>query len=181
MGPCIRVYINFQPNVVEIFLRYLYNGTLPLTTSLSWDDMIGMLKISDKYNAKDLFDSIDSHISQGFLMLLNLNVFDNDQKHIKIEHYLKELEGIQAPKLTVMIYKWRSTEKGSNCLDDNKWSSLIRKNPNFAMLGGIIFGRNDYQDWFLQHRSWFLTGKNDFAVLVGPIGKIKGAVKCSPI
>ena len=172
---------DFQPNVVEIFLRYLYNCTLTITTSISWDDMIELLKISDKYNAKDLFDSIDSYISQGFLLLLNLTVFDNDQKHIKIEGYLKELEGIQAPKLTVMIYKWRSTEKGSSCLDDNKWSSLIRKNSNFATLGGIIFGRNDYQDWFQQHRSWCLHGKNDFAVLVGPIGEIKGAVKCFPI
>ena len=172
---------DFQPSVVEIFLRYLYNGTWPITTSPSMDDTIGLLKISDKYNAKDLFDSIDSYISQEFLLLLNLNVFDNDQKHIKIERYLKELEGIQAPKFTVMIYKWRSTEKGINCLDDNKWSSLIRKNPNFAMLGGIIFGRNDYQDWFQQHRSWCLHGKNDFAALVGPIGETKGAVKCSPI
>ena len=119
-------------------------------------------------------------------MLLNLDVFNNDQKHDQIEQYLKELEGIQAPKFAVIIYKWRCTEKGSNCLDDNKCSSLIRKNPNFAMLGGIIFGRNDYQDWFQQHRSWCINhkivmGRNNFAVLVGPIGEIKGAVKCSPI
>ena len=170
---------DFQPNVVEMFLRYLYNGALPIPNSLTSGDMRGLMRIADKYNAKDLFDSIDSYISQGFLLFLNLNVFDKDQKHIEIERYLKEFEEIQAPKSTVMIYKWRSTEKGSNCLDDNKWSSLIRKNPNFATLGGIIFGRNDYQDWFQQHRSWCLDGKNDFAVLVGPIGEIKGAVKCS--
>ena len=53
--------------------------------------------------------------------------------------------------VTTMFFIWRSTEKGSNCLDDNKWSSLICKNPNVAMLGGIIFGRSD---WFQQHRSW---------------------------
>ena len=172
---------DFQPSVVEIFLRYLYNGALPIPNSLTSGDLRGLMRIADKYNAKELFDSIDSYISQGLLLFLNLNVFDNDQKHIEIERYLKEFEEIQAPKWTVMIYKWRCTEKGSNCLGDNKWSSLIRKNPNFATLGGIIFGRNDYQDWFQQHRSWCLDGKNDFAVLVGPIGEIKGAVKCSPI
>ena len=84
-----------------------------------------------------------------------------------------------------MIYKWKSTEKGSTCLDDSKWSSLIRENPNFAMLGGIIIGRNDYQSWVQQHTSWFLgdkissMGQNNFAVLVGSIGEMKGAVKCS--
>ena len=121
-----------------------------------------------------------SYISQHFWFLLN-GPLDNNQKHSKLKCYLNKLEEIKAPKFATMIYKWKITEKGSNCLDDSKWSSLIRENPNFAMLGGIIFGRNDYQDWFQQHRTWFLPGKNDFAVLAGPIGEIKGAVKCSPI
>ena len=175
---------DFQPNVVELFLRYLYNGALRIPNSLTWGDMIGLMRIADKYNANELFDAMDSHSSQGFLW--------HGEKHISqgLKRYLKEFEGIQAPKLTTMFFKWRSTEKGSNCLDDNKWSSLIRKNPDFAMLGGIIFGRSDYQNWFQQHRSWWLsgeqisstgTGRNDFALLVGPIGEIKGAVKCFPV
>ena len=91
------------------------------------------------------------------------------------------------PKITAMIFKWRSTEKGNNSSDDEQWSSLIRRNPNFAMLGGITVGRNDYQSWVRQHISWCLScdntvkGRNDFSVLVGPIGEMKGAVKCSPI
>ena len=187
---------DFKPNVVELFLRYLYNGALPIPNSLTWGDMIGLMRIADKYNANELFDAMDSHISQGFLLLLNWSttstnfarMFNNPSTSDFIKRYLKEFEGIQAPKVTTMFFKWRSTEKGSNCLDDNKWSNLIRKNPNFAMLGGIIFGRSDYQNWFQQHRSWWLsgkqissTGRNDFAVLVGPIGEMKGAVKCSPI
>ena len=114
-----------------------------------------------------------------------MNIIDNWKKPLLLTYYLKEFEGIQAPKFTAMIYKWKSTEKGSTCLDDSKWSSLIRENPNFAMLGGIIIGRNDYQKRFEQHNSWCLWGthlsggRNDFAVLVGPIGEIKGAVKCS--
>ena len=54
------------------------------------------------------------------------------------------------------------------------------------MIGGITVGRTDYQSWVQQHISWSLTceilvGRNDFAVLVGPIGEMKGAVKCSLI
>ena len=93
---------------------------------------------------------------------------------------------IQAPKFTTMIYEWRRTEKGSNCIDNKQWSSLIRKFPNFAMVAGITVGRTDYQSWVQQHRSWSLgggkkEGGNDFAILVGNIGEIKGAVKCSLI
>ena len=85
-----------------------------------------------------------------------------------------------------MIYECRRTEKDSNCIDNKQWSSLIQKNPNFAMLGGLTIGRTDYQSWVKQHISWSLacelsTETNDFAILVGPIGEMKGAVKCSLI
>ena len=175
---------DFQPNVVETFLRYLYNGALPIPASLNWNAMIRLMKIADKYNAKELFDAMDSQYSQEFLLCLN--GLDHDKIQKRLERFLKEFEGIQAPKFTAMIYNWRSTENGRNCLDDLKWSSLIHKNPDFAMLGGNIVGRYDYQNWFQQHRSWCLSRKtlmerNDFAVLVGSIGEIKGAVKCYPI
>ena len=85
-----------------------------------------------------------------------------------------------------MIFEWRRTENGSNGLDNKQWSSLIQKSPNFAMLAGITGGRTDYQSWVQQHISWSLTcdtakKRNDFAILVGPIGEMKGAVKCSLI
>ena len=89
---------DFQPNVVELFLRYLYNGALPIPNSLTWGDMIGLMRIADKYNANELFDAMDSHSSQGFLW--------HGEKHISqgLKRYLKEFEGIQAPKLTTMFF-----------------------------------------------------------------------------
>ena len=84
-----------------------------------------------------------------------------------------------------MVYEWRRTEKGKNSIDDKQWSSLIQEIPNFVMVAGKIAGRNDYQSWAQQHMSWCLScdltfeGRNNFAVLVGPIGEMKGAVKCS--
>ena len=143
------------------------------------------MKLADKYNANELFDALDSHLSQACMFLLGWL----DNSHFWIEHFLSGLEDIQAPKFTTMLYKWRSTDQGVGSLDDKQWSSLIRKNPNFTMLGGITVGRNEYQSWAQQHISWYFgsdigekyKGRNDFVVLVGPVGEMKGAVKCSPI
>ena len=70
-------------------------------------------------------------------------------------------------------------------LNDKEWSNLIRKHPNFAMVATITAGRKDYQSWLKQHRSWCLTvttlPRNDFALIVGKLGEIKGAEKCYPI
>ena len=174
---------DFGPDLVEMFLRYLYNGAFPKPVYLSWH-AIGLMKIADKYLANELFDAIDSHFSQECLFTIS---YAANYGRDLIKVYIRELEKIQAPKFTTMFYKWRSTEKGVSSLDDNQWSSLIRENPNFARLGGLTVGRNDYQSWGQQHISWYfscdflLEGRNDFAVLVGPIGEIKGAVKCSAI
>ena len=176
---------DFPPKIVEIFLECFYTGALPFSALLTMDNMVHFMKITDKYNAIKLFDAIDSYISQEYLFVQSK--LDNDEKLSMLMNFLKTVEEVQAPKFTSMIYEWRRTEKGRNSLDDNQWSSLIRKNPNFATVGGITVGRNDYQSWVQQHISWSLscdvtfTGRNDFAVLVGPIGEMKGAVKCSPI
>jgi hypothetical protein len=176
---------DFPPKIVEIFLECFYTGALPFSALLTLDDMIQFMKITDKYNVIKLFDAMDSYISQEYLFVQSK--LDNDEKLSMLMDFLKTVEEVQAPKFTSMIYEWRRTEKGRNSLDDNQWSSLIRKNPNFATVGGITVGRNDYQSWVQQHISWSLscdvtfTGRNDFAVLVGPIGEMKGAVKCSPI
>ena len=93
--------------------------------------------------------------------------------------YLGRSKEMQAPKFITMLYKWRSTENGISCFDDQEWSNLIRKNSNLAMLGGITVGRTDYQNWVQQHMSWSLTcdvttkERNNFSVLVGPIGEMK--------
>ena len=186
---------DFPPKVVEIFLRHFYNGAFPVSRSVTLDDMIHLMTIADKYNATELFDAIESYASQEFFYVLTMHA--NDEKptgsvsknenrtNFKIlKRYMEKLEKVQAPKFTSMIYEWRRTKEGSHNLDNKQWSSLIWENPNFAMLGGLTVGRSDYQNWVKQHISWILTcemstRKNDFAVLVGTIGEMKGAVKCS--
>ena len=61
---------DFPVEVVEIFLGYLYNNALPIC-ECNWDDMFHLLRIADKYNAKELFDAIDSFTSQEFPFFLN--------------------------------------------------------------------------------------------------------------
>ena len=168
--------------MVESFLRYFYSGVLP--TLGKFTELISLMKIADKCNANQLVDAIDSYIAQEFLYFLN--GFTKDKKFRLLKRILQTIEEVQAPKITAMIFEWRRTKNDSNVLDNKQWSSLIRKNPNFAMLAGITGGRTDYQSWVKQHISWSLTSefleeRNDFAVLVGPIGEMKGAVKCSLI
>ena len=73
--------------------------------------------------------------------------------------------------------------KSANGLNDRKWSTLIRKNPNFALVAANAASREDYQTWMKQHRFWELTAqdkdKNDFAHIVGPLGRMPGATECS--
>ena len=73
--------------------------------------------------------------------------------------------------------------KSANGLSDKKWSTLIRKNPNFALVAANAASREDYQTWLKQHKFWELyepgIEKNDFALIVGPLGRMPGATECS--
>ena len=61
---------------------------------------------------------------------------------------------------------------------------MIQKNSNFALVAANCAGREDYQSWLKQHDFWNLIQKrrcerNDFALIVGPLGRMKGATECS--
>ena len=72
-------------------------------------------------------------------------------------------------------------------ISDHQWSTLIRENPNFALVAANCAGREDYQSWLKQHSFWSLTAepcaerkeRNDFALIVGSLGRMKGATECS--
>ena len=52
------------------------------------------------------------------------------------------------------------------------------------MVASNTAGREDYQSWLKQHSSWCLCttmSENDFSLIVGKLGEIKGATKCYPI
>ena len=65
---------DFPPKIVEIFLGCFYTGALSISAALTFDDIIHLMKITDKYNAKELFDTLDSYISQVSVFHLNILV-----------------------------------------------------------------------------------------------------------
>ena len=96
-----------------------------------------------------------------------------------------------SPKLAMLIYLWKNSNR--NDISDEQWSTLIREHPNFAQRMANVSCRKDYQEWGRQHRTWLLAFEqtdtkidtptiiNDAAIIVGPLGEMKGAVKCSSI
>ena len=96
-----------------------------------------------------------------------------------------------SPKLAMLIYLWKNSDRSD--ISDEQWSKLIREYPNFAQRMANVACRKDYQEWGRQHRTWLLAFEqtdtkidtptiiNDAAIIVGPLGEMKGAVKCSSI
>jgi hypothetical protein len=88
-----------------------------------------------------------------------------------------------APKLSAAIFYWKSSMKDASGISDCQWTTMIRKNPNFALVAANCAGREDYQSWLKQHNFWELNQKckerNDFGLIVGSLGRMKGATECS--
>ena len=185
-----RIVINdFEPKVVEILLRYLYNSAVCWSTIKVKEIMIGVIKIADKYNFTALIDAIDSYCAQYYLFVLNLSKRDNQLA--TLESAITIVDETLMPKLATLISIWKNSIRSD--ITDDQWSKLIRDYPNFALRMANVAYRKDYAKWGSQHRSWFLaleqtdpnivTAKigSDSAIIVGPLGEMKGAVKCSSI
>ena len=84
---------------------------------------------------------------------------------------------IRANLLCILLISVRSAGK----IQDDQWSRLIIEHPNFAKTFANITGRMDYQLWAKQHWHWKISYANESAFIVGPMGEIQEAVKCSSI
>ena len=180
---------DFEPEIVEILLRYLYTGAVCLHGKMGI--MTSLLKIVDKYNFIEVFDTIDSFYAQNTLWRLNFDTKSNEEKMSIFEEHVTLVEESKLPKLTTMLFWWKNSDKSE--ISDEKWSKLIRENPTFSMLAANTGGRRDYQSWVEQHETWcFLwldvkdhVKKKDeldaSTLIVGTLGEMKGAVKCSAI
>ena len=185
-----RIVINdFEPKVVEILLRYLYNGAVCWSTIKVKEILIGVIKIADKYNFTALVDAIDSYCAQYYLFVLNLLMPDNQLA--TLESAITIVDETLMPKLAKLISIWKNSTRSR--ISDDQWSKLVRDYPNFAQRIANVTYRKDYAEWGSQHKSWFLaleqtdsklvtaTIGSDSAIIVGPLGEMKGAVKCSSI
>ena len=173
---------DFDPKVVEIFLRQIYNGAFREDYIEYTKMAITLLQIADKYNFTSFFDAIDSHLAQQYV---HFEPSDKTEAMSVLKDDLQIIQETGAPKLATMLFLNKSKIKDWCELDDKEWSNLIRKHPNFALVATITAEREDYQSWLKQHRSWCLNVPtlpgNDFSIIVGKLGEIKGATKCYPI
>jgi len=184
-----RIVIDdFEPKVVEILLRYLYNGAVCLFVCLTRvKEIIGVIKIADKYNFTELVDAIDSYCAQRYFFSLSMS-----QKKLNVLiRAITIVDETLSPKLAMLIYLWKNSDRSD--ISDEQWSKLIRDYPGFAQRMANVACRKDYQEWGRQHRTWLLAFEqtdtkidtptiiNDAALIVGSLGEMKGAVKCSSI
>ena len=172
---------DFEPKVVEILLRQIYNSAFCEKYTQDAEMAISLLKIADKYNFTSFFDAIDSHLAQSYVQWKPYK----SEAIPELKDALKICEETGAPKLATMLFLNKNKMKDLCELNDKEWSNIIRKHPNFALVATITAGREDYQSWLKQHGSWCLSVTtlpgNDFAPIVGKLGEIKGATKCYPI
>jgi hypothetical protein len=119
----------------------------------------------------------------------------NEEKLSDFEKLVTRAEKSKLPKLATMLVLWRNSNQSE--ISDEKWSKLIRENPNFYMLAEKTSEKKDYQSWVEQHKKWFFrsfcakpfvkwrvndkTAIATSTLIVGTCGEMKGAVKCSPI
>ena len=175
---------DFEPKVVKIFLRHIYNGGLRDNDLDDINTAISLMKIAEKYNSASLFDTIDSRFAQVFLRIL-WSSLDRTAAMLKLDYFLQICEKTGSPKLSTMIFSCTRTWKKVYEISDDQMTNLIKKNPNFAKSAMISFSRTDYTSWVKQHISWGLykdrTEKMDFALIVGMLGEMVGATKCYPI
>ena len=199
---------DFEPEVVEILLLYLYNG------AICWYDIAkdfemfeSVLKIADKYNLTELLDSIDSQFAQWTQFHVLPREFGEDktfdEKCILVKHIqrvIKLMDRIPLPKTATLFFKWRNDfirekSKKDKIISDDEWAEIALTNPDFTRLCFNVAGRKDYQEWAEQHSSWlfhFCSGidqevdenlkpnVNQYCVIVGLLGEIERAVECSP-
>jgi hypothetical protein len=190
-----RIVIDdFEPKVVEILLRYLYNGAVCLfvvhgRNSQNYlhqrlKEIIGVIKIADKYNFTALVDAIDSYCAQQYFFALSFS----EKKLYFLIRAITIVDETLSPKLAMLIYLWKNSDRSD--ISDEQWSKLIRDYPGFAQRMANVACRKDYQEWGRQHRTWLLsfdtkidtpTIINDAAIIVGSFVEMKGAAKCSSI
>ena len=172
---------DFDPKAVEIFLRQIYNGAFCENYTDDTEMTICLLQIADKYNFASLFDAIDSYLAQAYVQW---KPSDKTEAMSVLKDDLQICQETGAPKLATMLHFNRNKWKDWCELNDKEWSNLIRKHPNFALVATITDGREDYQSWLKQHRSWCLnvtTLPGHFAPIVGKLGEIKEATQCCPV
>ena len=185
---------DFEPKIIEMLLRYLYNGTISLPRAkfeIRTEDLKKLMIIADKYDFRELFKTCDSYLAQSCAYMLDLCCFQpNEKNKPKAEFILKSgmklASEVKAPKLSAAIFLWK---QGQHEFDE-LYSDIVSQYSDFAILAAKTSARKDYRSWIFQHKSWNFSSsvqddgnisENHIAIIVGRFGENKGAVQCPPM
>ena len=125
---------DFKPHIVDMLLRYVYNGTLNLSPYESraftsprlnkqmLQDLSDLMQIADKYLLRELADACNSYIAQWYAFCLK-ETKNKDSKNYLLKFGVKTAEKLQAKKWAVTIFQWILNERSSDY--EELWSSLL--------------------------------------------------------
>ena len=185
---------DFKPHIVDMLLRYIYNGTVKLPAYGNGEslrqmllDVADLIQIADKYLLRELADACDSYLAQWYAFFLKISAKRNLMafKYL-LEFGVKTADKLQAKKWAVVIFQWKLNERSGD--HEELWESLLYDFPNFATLAANLAVKKEYQDWVCQHETWCFDSldslktdgarDNSIAIITGKFGEMKGAVQC---
>jgi hypothetical protein len=196
------IIVDFKPHIVDMLLRYIYNGTLKLPAYEDGEekefrmlqDVSDLMQLADKYLLRELADACNSYIAQWYACRLKKYYYNKDfaNNRCLLEFGVKTADKLQAKKLAVVIFQWKFNERSGDY--EELWSSLLYDFPNFATLAANLAVKKEYQDWVHQHEPWAFdtfhwlsnnrrlatdgATSNSIAIITGKFGEMKGAVQC---
>ena len=195
---------DFKPHIVDMLLRYIYNGTVKLPAYggesgliQMTEDVSDLMQIADKYVLRELADACDSYLAQWYACKLKFFATeDRDFMNYYLRFGVKTADKLQAKKWAAAIFQWILNER--SIYYEELWSSLLYEFPNFAILAANLAVKKNYQDWVRQHETWSFDtleciptvwnwstadwrlkrSGNSIAIITGKFGEMKGAVQC---
>ena len=186
-GKITLEFNDFEPKIVKVMLRYLYNeGICPRNLLGNSQDLILLMKLADKHFLEDLLDTCDSAYAQ--FCIFNSEI--NPQK--TFNYFVRAIEATSAPKSAAVFWKWKSGEDRE--ITDDQWIKALNSNQNLAAIFGKVGNLRDFKRWVIQQEEKLLlplsivneTGELsnlncDFSFIVGKFGRMKGEVQCPSI
>ena len=180
---------DFEPKIVEVMLRYLYNeGICPKDLLGNCPDLIQLMKLAEKHFLEDLLDTCDSAYAQ--FCIFNSEI--NPQR--TFNYFVIAIEATSAPKSAAVFWKWKNGEDRG--ITDRQWIKAVNSNPNLAAIFAKVGNLRDFKRWVIQQEETLLlplatssvneTGELsnmncDFSFIVGDFGRMKGEVQCPSI
>ena len=128
---------DFEPKIVEVMLRYLYNeGICPKSLLGSCPDIIQLMKIAEKHLLFDLLDTCDSAYAQFCIFNSKINPKGT------FNYFVAAIEATSAPKSASVFFKWKIVEDST--ISDKRWIRACYSNPQFAAILGVVSGLSDF-------------------------------------